>query len=99
MRFVLVGDSGQRDPEIYSNLLREHPGRVLGIYIRDVSNTTERSEAIDKLAREAREAGCDLILAVDNVAMAEHAAREGLIAERAVKAVREEQSQAERNEN
>ncbi|MEP1213969.1 MAG: phosphatase domain-containing protein [Marinobacter sp.] len=99
MRFVLVGDSGQRDPEIYSHILREYPGRVLGIYIRDVSNTTERSEAIDRLAREAREAGCDLILAADNVAMAEHAAREGLIAERAVNAVREEQSEAERKEN
>jgi phosphatidate phosphatase APP1 len=90
MRFVLVGDSGQRDPEVYNRILREHPGRILGIYIRDVSNTPERSEAIDRLAREAREAGCDLILAADNVAMAEHAASEGLIADRAVNAVREE---------
>lgn len=97
LRFVLVGDSGQRDPEIYSHILREYPSRVLGIYIRDVSNTTKRSEAIDRLAREAREAGCDLILAADNVAMAEHAASEGLIADHAVNAVREEQDRADRN--
>lgn len=90
MRFVLIGDSGQRDPEIYSQILREYPGRILGIYIRDVSNTRARSEAIDRLAREAGEAGCDLILAADNVAMAEHAASEGLISDRAVNAVREE---------
>jgi phosphatidate phosphatase APP1 len=32
---VLVGDSGERDPEIYSHLSREHPGRVLRIYIRE----------------------------------------------------------------
>lgn len=32
---VLVGDSGERDPEIYARLAREHPGRVLRIYIRE----------------------------------------------------------------
>jgi len=32
---VLVGDSGERDPEIYSELARERPGRVLRIYIRE----------------------------------------------------------------
>lgn len=99
MRFVLVGDSGQRDPEVYNSILREQPDRILGIYIRDVSKTTERSEAIDRLAREAREAGCDLILAADNVAMAEHAASEGLIAESAVSAVREEQDRADRDDD
>ncbi|PXX91629.1 hypothetical protein DIT71_07045 [Marinobacter vulgaris] len=99
MRFILVGDSGQRDPEIYNHILREHPGRILGIYIRDVSNTPERSEAIDRLAREAREAGCDLILAADNLAMAEHAAGQGLIADHAVRGVREEQERAQQNED
>lgn len=32
---VLVGDSGERDPEIYAALAREHPGRVLRIYVRE----------------------------------------------------------------
>lgn len=35
--FVLVGDSGERDPEIYGTLAREHPGRIRAIYIRDVT--------------------------------------------------------------
>ena len=95
MRFVLIGDSGQRDPETYNHILREHPGRILGIYIRDVSNSAERSEAIDRLALEARETGCNLVLAADNVAMAEHAASKGLIADHAVTAVREEQERAD----
>ncbi len=90
MRFILIGDSGQRDPEVYSRILREDPDRILGIYIRDVSNCDKRSEAIDRLAREAGEAGCDLILAADNLAMAEHAASAELIADSAVQAVREE---------
>ncbi len=32
--FVLVGDSGERDPEIYAAFAREHPGRVLRVYVR-----------------------------------------------------------------
>lgn len=32
--FVLVGDSGEKDPEIYAAFAREHPGRVLRIYVR-----------------------------------------------------------------
>ncbi len=36
-RFVLIGDSGEQDPEIYATLAREHPDRVLAIWIRDVT--------------------------------------------------------------
>ena len=35
--FVLIGDSGQHDPEIYRQIVEEHPGRVLAVYIRNVS--------------------------------------------------------------
>ena len=35
-RFVLVGDSGEKDPEVYGLVMREHPGRVLHAYIRRV---------------------------------------------------------------
>lgn len=33
-KFVLVGDTGERDPEIYGDIARENPGRVLAIYVR-----------------------------------------------------------------
>src|SRR5262249_24336935 len=36
MRFVLIGDSGQRDPLIYEEMAREFPGRVLLALIRQV---------------------------------------------------------------
>jgi phosphatidate phosphatase APP1 len=98
MQFVLVGDSGQHDPENYDRVLREHPGRILGIYIRDVTNTPERAEAIAGLAHGARETGCDLILATDNIAMAEHAAKQELIADSAVDKVREEQHASEQDD-
>ncbi|HRO13205.1 phosphatase domain-containing protein, partial [Amaricoccus sp.] len=31
---VLIGDSGQRDPEIYREIVAAHPGRVRAVYIR-----------------------------------------------------------------
>lgn len=34
MRVILVGDSGEHDPEIYAELRRRHPDRVAGIVIR-----------------------------------------------------------------
>jgi Uncharacterized conserved protein (DUF2183) len=36
-RFVLVGDSGERDPEVYGALAREHPSRIAAVLIRDVT--------------------------------------------------------------
>jgi hypothetical protein len=36
-RFVLVGDSGERDPEVYGALAREQPTRITAVLIRDVS--------------------------------------------------------------
>jgi Uncharacterized conserved protein (DUF2183) len=37
-QFVLVGDSGEKDPEAYAAILRRFPMQVLRIYIRDVTN-------------------------------------------------------------
>lgn len=36
-RFVLVGDSGEMDPEVYADAYREFPDQVVAIYIRDVT--------------------------------------------------------------
>jgi hypothetical protein len=36
-RFLLVGDSGERDPEIYGAIAREHGARVAAVLIRDAS--------------------------------------------------------------
>jgi hypothetical protein len=36
-RFLLIGDSGEKDPEIYGALARKHPQQIVGIYIRDVT--------------------------------------------------------------
>jgi len=36
-RFVLVGDSGERDPEVYGAIAREHAPRIAAVLIRDVT--------------------------------------------------------------
>jgi phosphatidate phosphatase APP1 len=41
--FVLVGDSGEKDPEIYGAIFREHPARIRRIFIRDVTGDATTS--------------------------------------------------------
>ena len=36
-RFILVGDSGEADLELYTETALANPGRILGIFIRDVT--------------------------------------------------------------
>ncbi len=38
--FVLVGDSGEKDPEIYAGFMRRYPERIQRILIRNVTNAT-----------------------------------------------------------
>ena len=82
--FLLVGDSGQEDPEIYTELVRERPDRVKAVYIRNVRRDAARTERIRALAREVEAAGSTLVLADDTLAVARHAAMHGWIAANAL---------------
>jgi phosphatidate phosphatase APP1 len=46
--FILVGDSGEHDTDIYLEAARNNPGRILAIYIRDVQHE-RRARRIEKL--------------------------------------------------
>jgi phosphatidate phosphatase APP1 len=85
--FVLIGDSGEEDPEIYLQTVREHPGRVRAIYIRDVTSA-ERDGQVRAIADETRGLGTEMIPVLDTAAAAEHAASAGLLAQNAVAGVR-----------
>ena len=78
--FLLIGDSGQEDPEIYRQLAGDHPDRVLAVYIRNVSRDLARPSAIGKLAAEVAAAGGTLLLAPTALELATHAAERGWIA-------------------
>ncbi len=36
MNFILIGDSGQHDPELYARVIKDYPGRVFKVYIREI---------------------------------------------------------------
>lgn len=91
--FVLVGDSGQRDPEIYRSVVRRHPGRILAVYIRDVVEGPRRAEVREMGG--SLEHDVPLVLAEDSAAAAEHAASLGLLDPAAVEEVRRETARDE----
>ena len=41
-RFILVGDSGEADLEVYTDFVLENPDRELGIFIRDVTTPSQK---------------------------------------------------------
>jgi phosphatidate phosphatase APP1 len=53
-RFLLVGDSGERDPEVYAAIARRHPRRISGIVIRQVDAKAAREKVRSRLDRLAR---------------------------------------------
>jgi phosphatidate phosphatase APP1 len=68
--FVLIGDSGERDPDIYLDTAARYPGRVLAIYIRDLGG---RAAEAAEFCRKARELGTQMLW-VEHAAQAlEHA--------------------------
>lgn len=87
---LLLGDSGQHDPEVYAGVVREHPGRIAAVYIRDVSGSETRADEIGDLAKELAEAGSPLILADDSRTMAEHALEAGFLSKSGAAEVAEE---------
>ncbi len=78
--FILIGDSGQEDPEIYRDIVHHYPNRILAVYIRHVSSNPARAEAIAALASEMANAGSALILANHTREVAAHAKAQGWIA-------------------
>jgi phosphatidate phosphatase APP1 len=89
MPFVLIGDSGQHDPEVYARIVAGAGGRVRAVYIRDVAaRGPERAAEVAALAATLKRSGAHLVLARDSLAIAEDAARLGLIAPAAVEDVR-----------
>lgn len=77
--FVMIGDSGEQDPEIYHRIVYEHPERILGVYIRDVT-TPERDAEVRKISKELRDLGVEMLLVSGTAEAAGHAEDLGLVA-------------------
>jgi len=90
LSFVLIGDSGESDPEIYRDVVKEYPTRIRAVYIRSIDGRPARLAAIDKLIEEIRHTGSQLVLTPDSEFAAAHAAAEGLISTALLASVRSE---------
>ncbi len=43
-QFVLVGDAGEKDPEVYGALARKYPAQIVHVFIRNVHSEADDSE-------------------------------------------------------
>ncbi len=77
LRFVLIGDSGQHDPEIYLRVIQAHPGRILAAFIRDVTPDV-RDQAVANIVAASHAAGVEMLYVQHSAEAATHAARLGL---------------------
>lgn len=78
LRFILIGDSGQKDPEIYLRAMQIHPQRVIAAFIRDVTGEA-RDAAVARIAEEAKSAGAELIYIESSAHALDEARRLGLV--------------------
>jgi phosphatidate phosphatase APP1 len=93
--FVLIGDSGEQDPEIYRAVVKEYPKRIRVIYVRSVDRHPSRIAAIDKLIEEVQQTASQLVLTPDSEFAAVHAAAEGLISTGELSSIRAEKKKDE----
>lgn len=86
---LLVGDTGQFDPEIYAAVAIEQPDRVAAVYVRRTTNiSAARAAEVEELARRVGAAGVPMLAVQDSLEIAQHAAGLGLLTDADVQAVR-----------
>jgi len=75
--FVLIGDSGEKDPEIYADTVRAHHDRIRAVYIREV-RLDPGDGRVEQVA-DAWESDVPFVLAPDTDAVRRHATDLGLL--------------------
>lgn len=90
LRFLLIGDSGQEDADLYASAAEEFGTQILGILIRDVDPAARNSSdaAVGLAAARARQAGVSMHLVQDSSQAAQHAANWGLIDSASLESIR-----------
>lgn len=92
MNFILIGDSGQRDAEIYASAAGQFPGRILSIYLRDIGHA-EKSANTKSIYEKSE---FKMRLSDNTLELARHAVDHGFIASDAIDLIIEDIEQAKR---
>ncbi len=85
LRFILIGDSGQKDPEIYKQVIQDFPGRVEAIFIRDVSKEGRDIEIKSLGEKLLNDAGVELYYVESTTQAAKIALAKGYISRECIK--------------
>ena len=94
LRFILVGDSGQADAQIYAEAAARHPGRVLAVWIRDVSGDARDAE-VAALLEQTRGADIPVFIEKTLIEAARDAAARGWLKAGALAEVEREVAKAQ----
>lgn len=92
LNFILIGDSGQEDPAIYKEVVKQYPGRILAIYIRDVQ-LHDREQIAIKIREELSQDKVEMLILDNTLEAAEHAANRGLIFTEAIPEIKTDKEQ------
>ena len=89
LRWVLLGDSGQADAELYADAARQFGDRIAAIYIRDVDPDHDSlfDRGVDTHIERVAGTAVPMLRVRDSLAIAEHAAGLGLLAATALPAI------------
>jgi len=80
--FILIGDSGERDPEVYLETAARYPGRIIAVYIRELGgkqHNSERGRRARALSERARAYGTEMLWIEHASQALSHARARGLV--------------------
>jgi phosphatidate phosphatase APP1 len=92
LQWVLIGDSGQIDADLYARTIEKYPGRIAAVYIRDIDPAAESAydQFVDRHIGLIAASGVPMLRVRDSNAIAAHARSIGLIAPAALPEVADE---------
>lgn len=88
--FILIGDSGQKDPEIYLQIAGMFPSRVKAIYIRMIG-THRNKDRMRQLAQETTKLGTEMVFVDNTMEAAQHAVERGFIRSSQIREISDDQ--------
>jgi phosphatidate phosphatase APP1 len=81
LKWVLVGDSGQVDAQLYAETALKYPGRIIAVYIRDIDPAADSDydRFVDGHIGKLAGTGVPMLRVQDSNAIAAHARSLGLL--------------------